>query len=133
MLEKLKEYKELISIILFFLAGFSWFNNQFPTKNDLSNEIKVVNCLLQNYMELTQLQIEYQNNLPLLDTLTKEINRLKSDSLSLELSPPLRSQLIFNLDQSENNFSHLVGKQRNIITSIEEIMKRLASHVCKKE
>lgn len=57
MLERLKEYKELIGIIVFFLGGFLWVQNSFPTKSDLKAEIGVLNCLLEKYMTLTQLQI----------------------------------------------------------------------------
>lgn len=57
MLERLKEYKELLAIVVFFLGGFFWIQNRYPTKTDLRSEIRVLNCLLDKYMLLTQLQI----------------------------------------------------------------------------
>lgn len=54
MLEKLKEYKELIAIVVFFLGGFFWLENEFPKKKDIT----VLDCQLKKWMELTQLQMK---------------------------------------------------------------------------
>ena len=56
-LEKLKQYKEIIAITIFFLGGFFWLQAEFPNKSDLRSEVGSLNCQLKSYMLLTQLQI----------------------------------------------------------------------------
>lgn len=56
MLEKLNQYKEIITIMVFFLGGFIWMENQFPTKTYLSSQVKLLSCELQEYMKITQLE-----------------------------------------------------------------------------
>ncbi|MEI7457612.1 MAG: hypothetical protein WCK93_12910 [Nitrosomonadales bacterium] len=60
MLERLKEYKELIAIIAFFLGGFFWLQSQYPNKSEVKDEFNSIRCQLNSYMKLTQLQIRSQ-------------------------------------------------------------------------
>lgn len=68
MLSRLKEYKEFIAILVFFLGGFFWIDKEFPKKTDLesqvsaveasvTSEVRVLKCLLEQYMLVTQLQM----------------------------------------------------------------------------
>ena len=61
MLDKLKEYRDLIGLVVFFLGGFFWIQSQFPTKTDLSSQLGVVKCQLKSYMSLTQDELHAQD------------------------------------------------------------------------
>jgi methyl-accepting chemotaxis protein len=61
MIEKLKEYRDLIGLVVFFLGGLFWVQNQFPTKTDLSDQLGVVKCQLRSYMSLTQDELHVQD------------------------------------------------------------------------
>jgi hypothetical protein len=51
--EKLKEYKEIIGIIIFFIGGILWILAYFATKE----QINTLNCLLNRNIEVVQYQI----------------------------------------------------------------------------
>jgi hypothetical protein len=53
-LEKLKEYKELIGIIIFSIGGILWIVAYFATKD----QINTLNCLLNRNIEVVQYQID---------------------------------------------------------------------------
>lgn len=64
MLEKLKQYQEIITIIIFFLGGFFWVEDRFPQKTDLDSFEKrlqdkneKLECLLKKNMSLVQDQV----------------------------------------------------------------------------
>lgn len=90
MLARLKEYKELVAILAFFLGGFFWIDNQFPKKEDLerqvsgveasvSTQVMVLKCLLEQYMLLTQLQLGAQET-------EKQVRELKADLIEMQAS-----------------------------------------------
>ena len=60
-LERLSDYKEVISVIVFFLGGLYWVDGHFPSRDDLNNKIGVLNCKVDAYMDLTQHQIRQKN------------------------------------------------------------------------
>ena len=131
MLEKLKEYKELIAIIVFFLGGFIWLDTQFPTKTDLKAEIASLNCLLEKYMTLTQLQIRGQEIEKQTHELTKKITGiLPEDNVStgVSLSPAMRlefEQLKTELDAQRDDL-HKNAKE------MEKIRDELGRQICGK-
>lgn len=128
MLKKIKEYKELISIIIFFLGGFIWLNNQFPTKSDLSSEIGSINCLVEKYMMLTQLQIRGQELVKQIQDLATNIADMETNSENVHLSPAMK----FGLDQLKSDFGHDREKYRSNKAEIKNIMDELARNVCRK-
>ena len=128
MLEKLKEYKELIAIIVFFLGGFIWLNNQFPTKSDLTAEIGSLNCRVEIYMTLTQLQIRGQELVKQTQDLATRITDMETNSENVHLSPAMK----FELDQLKSDFGHDREKYRSNKAEIKNIMDELARNVCRK-
>ncbi len=128
MIEKLKEYKELITIIIFFLGGFIWLNNQFPTKSDLTEEIGSLNCLVEKYMTLTQLQIRGQELVKQTQDLAANIADMEQNSENVHLSPAMK----FELDQLKSDFKHDREKYRSNKAEIKNIMDELARNICKK-
>ncbi len=135
MLEKLKEYKELMAIIVFFLGGFIWINNQFPTKSDLSAEKSdlsaengSLNCLVKKYMSLTQLQIRGQELVKQMQDLATTITDMETNSENVLLSPAM----LFELDQLKADLGHDTEKFRSNKAEIKNIMDELARNVCRK-
>ncbi len=128
MLDKLREYKELIAIIVFFLGGFIWLNNQFPTKSDLRAEIGYLNCLVDKYMTLTQLQIRGQELVKQAQDLTTRISDMETNSGDVHLSPAMK----FELDQLKSDFEHNREKHRSNNAEIVKILDELARNVCRK-
>jgi flagellar motor component MotA len=128
MLEKLKEYKELIAIIVFFIGGFIWLTSQFPTKNDLTSEINSLNCLLEKYMTLTQLQIQNQEFEKQAQKLADRICQMRIDGQKAPLTPAMK----FELEQMESELDHNQTEHRTNTKEIEGILAQLARNVCKK-
>lgn len=126
MLEKIKEYKEIITIVVFFLGGFAWLESQFPKKVELQSDIGTLSCLLEQYMQLTQQQFLNQR-------LGEQIRDLK-EKLSSNggivdmsgISPALmrvHGELAEQLDEAK-------GKYRDSVEQMEEINNRLARNYC---
>jgi hypothetical protein len=140
MLSKLKEYKEFISILLFFMGGYFWIDNQFPKKDDLENsvsgvessltgQVKVLECLLDEYMTLTQLQIRAQDT-------EKEIDALKDQLIA---SQPAEGTELASLSpamimEREELTSDLKAKRDSLTNTqdqIEDVSARLLSNSCR--
>jgi hypothetical protein len=128
MLEKLKEYKELITIIVFFLGGFIWLNNQFPTKKDLTAEIGSLICKLEKYMTLTQLQIHVQELDKQAKDLTTRFSDMETNIGDELLSPAMK----FEFDQIKSEIEHNIEKKRSNEAEIEKILDELARHICER-
>jgi hypothetical protein len=128
MIERLKEYKELIAIIVFFFGGFFWLNDQFPTKKDLSNEIASLNCQLDKYMTLTQLQIHGQELVKQAQELTDRISNMESSTENVPLSPAMK----FELEKLKSDFKYNREKHRKNKAEIRKVLDDLARNVCKK-
>jgi|APSaa5957512622_1039677.scaffolds.fasta_scaffold231735_1 hypothetical protein len=127
MIEKLKEYKELIAIIVFFLGGFLWLHNQFPTKNDLIKEIAFLNCQLDKYITLTQLQIRGQTLAKNAQDLANRISGMETGIEDVALSPAMK----FELEKLKSDFKYNREKYRKNQAGIENILDDLARSVCK--
>jgi len=142
MLDKIKEYKEIITIIVFFLGGFIWLENQFPKKTDLKEEtgslktdfksqIKSLDCLLEKYMTMTQLQIRGQN-------LEKEINDLEVKIQSTFQvngqgnTPPLSPAMQHELKKLEEDLLAKTKDLQKNNNDMENINNELARNICGK-
>lgn len=131
MLERLKEYKELIAILAFFLGGFIWLQSQFPSKADLRGEIGAIRCQLDQYMKLTQLQILSQD-------LSKHSGLLKNQLASAEplaaggsmtaLSPAMRLEI----EQMRAEYSDCISQLGKATMEMKKINEDLARGVCGK-
>jgi len=131
MLEKLKEYKELITIIVFFLGGVFWLQSEYPTKSDLKNDLNNIDCKLDNYMKLTQLEIDSQEHDKKLVELSKRLSDAPEDNVSsqgLPVSPAMRAELDqLKVDQMEQR-----TELKKTTKDMEDILRDLERGVCKK-
>lgn len=131
MLEKLKEYKELIAIIVFFLGGFFWLQSEFPSKNDLKSQLKVINCQLDSYMQLTQLQISSQEQEKQLNDLLKKLSEAPPDDNSkkgVSISPAMRVEL----EQLRVDYTERRNQLGVTTAAMAKIKDELARGVCEK-
>ncbi|MBL8028908.1 MAG: hypothetical protein JNL74_20960 [Fibrobacteres bacterium] len=128
MITKLKEYKELIAILVFFLGGFFWLNNRFSTKSDLQQEIASLNCMLEKYMLLTQNQIRVQ-------TLEKEINETNS-KLSLMMNTnggvSLSPAMEYEIGETKNQLTQKKSELSKCQSTIQDICLDLQRNSCGK-
>jgi|GEM_PF-1338292 len=132
MLQKLKEYKEIIAIVVFFLGGFIWLESQFPKKSDLKSEIKTLNCLLEKYMVLTQLQIHGQKLEKQIQDIKIKIDstfQINSDGTSPRLSPPME----YELEELRESLSNMKKELKNDNDEMEKVDNELARNICGKE
>jgi seryl-tRNA synthetase len=120
MLDKLKEYKEVVTIIVFFLGGFFWLESQFPKRSDLAT----LNCLLEKYMTITQLQIRNQE-------LEQEIVRIK-DQIGNGGSPQLSPAMTIQLDEIKEDLKNRQSDRRDVIQEMDQIRVDLQMQVCGK-
>lgn len=126
MLDKLKEYKELIAIIVFFLGGFFWLNNQFPTKKDLKNEVESLSCLLEKYMTVTQRQIRNQELEKQAKDLVATISSMENSTSGVPLSPAMK----YELEQKKSEINHNRKEYTSNKDVIQKIMDDLARNMC---
>lgn len=128
MFEKLKEYKEVLTIVVFFLGGFLWIQGQYPTKTDLKSQIGVLNCLLDKYMSLTQLQIRGRDLERQAQELKDEIGAFgdAQDRTHLSISPAMMNELQAKKDGLAAVQADLKTNAGNIQTTGDE----LARNVC---
>jgi hypothetical protein len=128
MLEKLKAYKEMLAIIVFFLGGLFWIQNQFPTKTDLKTQIGILNCLLDKYMVLTQRQIRSRDLERQQLEITAQINLYADDHAPSR--PPISPAMLHELDAKRQE---LIDVRRDLKTNADEIQKtsdELARNLC---
>ena len=135
MLEKLKAYKELIAIIVFSLGGFVWLQVQFPTRADLKieqadlkSDIGMLNCLVEKYMTLTQLQIHARDLEREIQELSSQVSTFTNMPTNVALSPALGREL-------EGKKSEMSEKRKDLRTAADAMQKisdDLARNVCKK-
>lgn len=132
MLQKIKEYKELIAIIVFFLGGFIWLESQFPKKSYIKSEVKSLNCLLEKYMILTQLQIRGQK----LEKQIQEIDRKMESTFQINsdiTNHPLSPAMEYELKELRESLSDKKKELKNNNDEMEKIHNELARNICGKE
>lgn len=135
MLDKLKQYQEIITIIVFFLGGFFWLNNQFPQKVDLESvkqqlqsENAVLKCLLKKNMMLVQDQIQAS-------ALEKNIKE-KSEYIYF-LSEKLNSEgqtmspvMQIKLNETREEVAAQKDELKKVIAQMQEIKNQLEINSC---
>jgi len=125
MLAKLKEYKEIISLVIFFLGGVFWIQNQFPNKEDLAS----VRCLLNGYMKLTQLQIRSQELDKKRYNLSQQLTGAPSNNGSndeIEFSPAM----MMELEQLKADYKNTQDEFRQTNLDMTELRDELQRGVC---
>jgi len=89
-LQVLNEYKEIIVVIAFFLGGVFWIQDRFPTKTDLVAQLSFIKCQLDEYMQLTQLQVRHEQ---LSAQLAQQLGSATTVSSKVALSPSMKQTL----------------------------------------
>ena len=147
-LEKLKQYKEFIAIIIFFLGGFFWLQAEFPNKSDLNaqvgllntnlkTEVGSLNCLLDSYMLLTHLQISVMET-------ASEIQNLENDKQDIEgylpkdpnVDEDANGQTKMLIDMKKKVESDITEKGsviKGYRTSMEEVNLSLKTNKCREQ
>lgn len=122
MIAKLNQYKEVITIAAFFLGGFAWIESQYPKRGDL----EVLECLLMEYMTLTQQQIRAQD----LEKQAIDLQARLADphlaSSETGLSPALRMVL----DDQRTELGALRKELLTLERSMREIEDKLQRNSC---
>ena len=127
MLKRLNEYKEMITIIVFFLSGFVWLDNQFPTKTDLTQKIGTLDCRVDKYMTLTQLQIRGQDLFKQIQEKANHITERENFISTANLSPAMN----FEFNELKSEFEYIKEQYRNNKTKIVDAMDQISRNVCK--
>ncbi|KWC36271.1 hypothetical protein WL51_19340 [Burkholderia ubonensis] len=130
MLEKLKEYKELIAIVAFFLGGFLWIQEQYPTKTDLKSQIGVLNCLLGEYMLLTQQQLRVRDLERLIHDETSQIGSYENarGAKAAALSPAMLEEL----DAKKDDLATHRAELKTRTAEMQKVNDELQRNVCQK-
>lgn len=138
MLEKLKQYQEIITIIIFFLSGFFWLQNQFPQKDDLESvkkqlqgENAVLKCLLKKNMILVQDQIQANSLEKTIKEKTEfaEILSKQLDSISSKVqgvSPAMQNRL----NETREDLANQKDELKKVITRMQDTKNELERNIC---
>lgn len=125
MLNKLKHYKEMITIMLFFIGGFMWLDGEYAKKEELKQEIVEVECILDKYMTLTQLQI-YGQELEKQVNGLREVIKISLPSNGVTLSPAMKYQI----EEKKKELSNKQSEFKQNYNKIKAISGELARNVC---
>jgi hypothetical protein len=131
MLDRLKEYKELIAILVFFLGGFFWLQSEFPSKGELRAEIGSLDCVLQSYMKLTQSQISSQEQEKQVSELMRKLSEAPPDDASrsgLSVSPAMRVEF----EQLKADYTAKRQQLADTTKEMAQIRKDLEMNICGK-
>lgn len=111
MLDRLKEYRDIISLVVFFLGGFLWVQAQFATKAALNEE----KCLLRDAITLGQLQIRQSS----LQNETQALDGQISERLAVlaKLTDRPSPSFLFELDQMK-------AKEAKKLADLDENIKQ---------
>ena len=126
-IDRLKEYKELIAIVVFFLGGFFWLETHFPSKSDLKGQIDVLHCLLDKYMTLTQLEIHVKDLGDKATALGAELNSFPEPSSTeyANLSPAMKQMRADKEAQLKDAQDQLKKAQTDVQTTNDELTRNV--------
>lgn len=125
MLDKLKHYKEMITIMLFFIGGFMWLDGEYAKKEDLKQEVTALECILDKYMTLTQLQIHGQELEKQVNGL-REVIKISLPSNGVTLSPAMKYQI----EEKKKELANKQSEFKQNYNKIKAISGELARNVC---
>lgn len=80
LLNRLKEYKELITIIVFFISGFLWLYGYFATKDQL----RIMKCIVNHQISMVESRIQKQDLLEQLINTIISLNDLPANDRSID-------------------------------------------------
>jgi len=129
-IQRLQEYKELLALVAFFLSGFVWIQNQYPTKSDLKAQIGELSCLVGKYMVLTQLQYSAQNLDGDARQLREEIAAFGDDPAHAQ--PPLSPAMERELESKKAVLAAKQDESKTTAASIQTTRDELARNICGK-
>lgn len=129
LLGTLNDYKEVLSIIVFFLGGVWWIQDRFPTKTDLNSNVNFIKCQLKEYMELTQQQIKHEQASASLAEVVQELGSPMALQRAVELSPSMQ-QMIAGFKDKETYFRSEVDASSTAMSNIND---NLARGICSGE
>jgi hypothetical protein len=132
MLTKLKEYKEFIAILVFFIGGFIWLEKEFPKKSDLKSEVKILECMLDKYMTLTQRQIRGQELAKRIQELNHKIKTMLPSGAGGS-SPLLSPAMGHELDQLKKDLADNREDLKKNNDAMKTMRDELERNVCGKE
>jgi hypothetical protein len=138
MMDKLKQYQEIIAIIVFFLSGFFWIESQFPQKSDLDSvkkelqaENAVLKCLLKKNMILVQDQIQastleksIKEKTEYLYVLSEKLNKIGSDAQTL--SPAMQ----ITLSETKDDVANQKEALKVVIARMQDTKNELERNIC---
>jgi hypothetical protein len=114
-LQKLKDYKEVIALIVFFLGGFTWIQKNFPDKTYLDDRIKAqgskiatLECLLSHNINATDAQLKMKIH-------SDDIEKFRARSATLNHKSPA------TLSEDEKN--ELDELKRSIENARDDLQK----------
>lgn len=140
MLAKLNQYKEFISILVFFLGGFFWIDSQYPKKSDLvallekvddnlGRQVKSVACLLGQYMLLTQLQLTAQETEKRIETLTEDLIQSLDSGDNVEVVS-LSGAMLIEREEMVDNLGKARDALADIAKNISNVRGELERNIC---
>lgn len=147
MLGKLKEYKEIIAIVVFFLGGLTWLHKEFPDKKDVESQqqhlqanlksqkralearLASLQCLVDKYMQLTQLQIQNATLAKDIDTLETARDTTNANGHGdVQLSPELKHQFAAMMQDLANKTARWNAND----AEMQKVSDQLQRNVCMK-
>jgi hypothetical protein len=137
-LDKLKQYQDIIGIVLFFLGGFFWIQTQFPQKSDLESvkqelqkENGILRCLLKKNMVLVQDQIQasaLEKNIKekneFADILARQLDKMSSGTEGV--SPAMQSRL----DETREEIANKKEELKAVILRMQTTKNELEINSC---
>lgn len=147
-LEKLIQYKEIITIITFFLGGFFWLQAEFPNKSDLNaqvgllntnlkTEVGSLNCLLDSYMLLTQLQISVMETASEIQNLENEKQDLEgylAKVANVDEDANMQTKMLIAMKEKlESDITEKGSVRKGYRTSMEEVNLSLKTNKCREQ
>ena len=136
MLDRLKEYKELISIIVFFLSGFVWIQSTFPDKPYIEAQVKAVNakittlnCLFTANTSAIEAALQVKVLSDNIDRDHATLMALKTKDVST-FSISDRASLDYNVRDLERVMEQEKDALYKVKSATEEAQKRFRSGAC---
>ena len=136
MLDKLKQYQEIITIVIFFLSGFVWLHTQFPQKDDLETvkkqlqgENDILKCLLKKNMILVQDQIQantlekaIKEKSEFVEILSKQLAKTGAEGVS----PVMQNRL----DETREDLANKKEELKAVVTRMQDTKNELERNIC---
>lgn len=135
-LDKLKQYQDIIGIVIFFIGGVFWIQNQFPQKADLESvktelqkENAVLRCLLKKNMMLVQDQIQasaleksIKEKNEFADILAKQLDKMSAEGVS--------PAMVNRLNETKEEIANKKEELKAVILRMQSTKNELEINSC---